>query len=314
MRHKIANLRFDRLSDADANFALAFGNALCAMAHLLVFTDHEEAHAVTEVLSKQRIERGGADAKDERILSCAFAFGTGTFAHAFRALWAIGRRGKRILPALKGFDPSGIASGEVVRELGLGVVALASPKLRAEASKAIHQLPKGVDPDTLAPTSESRSCVVGTCARQVLDDTAAADADYLAISRFAAACVLHETEDVSPEQVAAVPEDVARAVYPGTLVSWFGRERPFLTITSSALPFLARARPEELFLPESFLERLPAQSLATVKGIIAPFAKRYGLERPPPRRRESPKVGRNDPCPCGSGRKYKRCCGLAGVT
>ena len=25
--------------------------------------------------------------------------------------------------------------------------------------------------------------------------------------------------------------------------------------------------------------------------------------------RESPKVGRNDPCPCGSGKKYKKCCG-----
>lgn len=25
--------------------------------------------------------------------------------------------------------------------------------------------------------------------------------------------------------------------------------------------------------------------------------------------RSQPKVGRNDPCPCGSGRKYKRCCG-----
>lgn len=23
----------------------------------------------------------------------------------------------------------------------------------------------------------------------------------------------------------------------------------------------------------------------------------------------APKVGRNDPCPCGSGRKFKRCCG-----
>ncbi len=22
-----------------------------------------------------------------------------------------------------------------------------------------------------------------------------------------------------------------------------------------------------------------------------------------------PKVGRNDPCPCGSGKKYKQCCG-----
>ncbi|WP_027368613.1 YchJ family protein [Desulfocurvibacter africanus] len=26
-------------------------------------------------------------------------------------------------------------------------------------------------------------------------------------------------------------------------------------------------------------------------------------------RRESPKIGRNDPCPCGSGKKYKKCCG-----
>jgi preprotein translocase subunit SecA len=26
-------------------------------------------------------------------------------------------------------------------------------------------------------------------------------------------------------------------------------------------------------------------------------------------RREGKKVGRNDPCPCGSGKKYKKCCG-----
>ena len=25
--------------------------------------------------------------------------------------------------------------------------------------------------------------------------------------------------------------------------------------------------------------------------------------------RTTPKVGRNDPCPCGSGKKYKKCCG-----
>lgn len=27
-----------------------------------------------------------------------------------------------------------------------------------------------------------------------------------------------------------------------------------------------------------------------------------------PVRRQEPKVGRNDPCPCGSGKKYKKCC------
>lgn len=28
-----------------------------------------------------------------------------------------------------------------------------------------------------------------------------------------------------------------------------------------------------------------------------------------PIRRNQPKVGRNEPCPCGSGKKYKKCCG-----
>ncbi|MHC4292236.1 MAG: SEC-C metal-binding domain-containing protein [Planctomycetota bacterium] len=27
------------------------------------------------------------------------------------------------------------------------------------------------------------------------------------------------------------------------------------------------------------------------------------------RQLDQPKVGRNDPCPCGSGKKYKKCCG-----
>jgi preprotein translocase subunit SecA len=30
-------------------------------------------------------------------------------------------------------------------------------------------------------------------------------------------------------------------------------------------------------------------------------------------RRTEPKVGRNDPCPCGSGKKYKKCHGAAGA-
>lgn len=25
--------------------------------------------------------------------------------------------------------------------------------------------------------------------------------------------------------------------------------------------------------------------------------------------RDEPKTGRNDPCPCGSGKKFKQCCG-----
>jgi len=33
--------------------------------------------------------------------------------------------------------------------------------------------------------------------------------------------------------------------------------------------------------------------------------------KPTPYVRVDPKVGRNDPCVCGSGKKYKKCCGAA---
>lgn len=38
--------------------------------------------------------------------------------------------------------------------------------------------------------------------------------------------------------------------------------------------------------------------------------RREGVMVQAPMRRHTPKVGRNEPCPCGSGRKYKHCCAL----
>jgi preprotein translocase subunit SecA len=32
-----------------------------------------------------------------------------------------------------------------------------------------------------------------------------------------------------------------------------------------------------------------------------------------PQKRIAPKVGRNDPCPCGSGKKFKKCCAGKGI-
>jgi preprotein translocase subunit SecA len=33
---------------------------------------------------------------------------------------------------------------------------------------------------------------------------------------------------------------------------------------------------------------------------------------PQPFVRDQPKIGRNEPCVCGSGKKFKKCCGSAG--
>ncbi|MBI9086513.1 MAG: SEC-C domain-containing protein [Desulfobacterales bacterium] len=35
------------------------------------------------------------------------------------------------------------------------------------------------------------------------------------------------------------------------------------------------------------------------------YRRKHGWEQAPVRSR---KIGRNDPCPCGSGKKYKKCC------
>jgi preprotein translocase subunit SecA len=50
-------------------------------------------------------------------------------------------------------------------------------------------------------------------------------------------------------------------------------------------------------------QRMPAG--APPPGMELPQA----FEPAAPIRKDGPKVGRNDPCPCGSGRKYKKCCG-----
>ena len=67
-------------------------------------------------------------------------------------------------------------------------------------------------------------------------------------------------------------------------------------------------------LPES--ARRPAPALARPAG--SPAARGAiesgpGKAPPTPGRRAEPtrKVGRNDPCTCGSGKKYKKCCGAA---
>jgi preprotein translocase subunit SecA len=70
---------------------------------------------------------------------------------------------------------------------------------------------------------------------------------------------------------------------------------------------------------EQFLANLPQYLSAPDENAIS--GGMGAPEQPPPQpqpeddikiepaRREAPKVGRNEPCPCGSGRKYKDCCG-----
>ena len=55
-------------------------------------------------------------------------------------------------------------------------------------------------------------------------------------------------------------------------------------------------------------DRKPQQGQGGGSDIVSQAAEQLSQEKPQPKR-TGPKVGRNDPCPCNSGKKYKHCCG-----
>jgi uncharacterized protein len=63
---------------------------------------------------------------------------------------------------------------------------------------------------------------------------------------------------------------------------------------------------------EEVIVHMAAGLLGAYQYFRAQRESEVGIHSPEPRR-GMPKIGRNDPCPCGSGKKYKRCCGGATV-
>ncbi|MDD5072853.1 MAG: preprotein translocase subunit SecA [Candidatus Omnitrophica bacterium] len=90
-------------------------------------------------------------------------------------------------------------------------------------------------------------------------------------------------------------------------------------IQDDALEFIFKVQVATQEKPRGVFESVPQQMIHREMGSLASrIPQSQGGEpveaRPPdakqaPLEREAPKVGRNDPCPCGSGKKYKKCCG-----
>jgi preprotein translocase subunit SecA len=86
-------------------------------------------------------------------------------------------------------------------------------------------------------------------------------------------------------------------------------------VASAAKPPTVEGEPREISLPAR-------QPSTTIDALEKEFARKKAREldaatraggsngaSQPNQRRTGEKVGRNDPCPCGSGKKYKKCHG-----
>lgn len=94
------------------------------------------------------------------------------------------------------------------------------------------------------------------------------------------------------------PEDLEEMLFPFLMLSGRWKE----TLEAEGEPPMDPAEEEKI---------LGQLRLSLADEVLA--NRSYWFERSIPEtvRRSAPKVGRNDPCPCGSGKKFKNCCGRA---
>ncbi|HWN70037.1 MAG TPA: SEC-C metal-binding domain-containing protein [Haliangium sp.] len=116
---------------------------------------------------------------------------------------------------------------------------------------------------------------------------------------------LADAEKVLDEALAKVEDLDARPVYER-------HAEPLMVAQPHIYAKLAQLLEEDVrgeVIDEECVRLILRPTQAAIEAFDAALDGRRPGERRGPLVRDAPKVGRNDPCPCGSGQKYKRCHG-----
>lgn len=288
-RHVEPLRRYWRSTWAMAHFSLL----LAADGHQLL----EELFEVVEGLSPEYADARG------RLLPWSLArLGVSSF--AARASWVASKVPRALLPRLKQHwhEPS-TENGIIAYGLGMCAIGMRHRKLRAEVHKALARP---------APAEESP---LSSAMRKVLlagyELGIGAPEDQRehvhAIGRTFLRLIGQDMGPGVVEQYERVPDDVAVAVLLSMPFDLHTENLGLLHVLQW-LPWLAGAEAVDFYIPDAYM------SLRS-----GPWRPSEGIVLVDPRRKhqyplgfasvDTSKPARKGPCPCGSGKKYKRCCG-----
>ncbi|MFO0747785.1 MAG: SEC-C metal-binding domain-containing protein [Myxococcota bacterium] len=298
--------RADRWTSSETDLAIDLWRGLWTLSHLHVLTACEGEDATAVRTTRLPHPKG---------LMAAFVLGLDIpfWPTLLRTAWSALRMGGRsMVPSAKSF----LGAWDIFYPLGIGnalclyFAAVALPKLRAEIQKAL----------TIAKPDEggARTGAWRNYLARLLDAQLAPDEAHCSAraSLYKVGNGLGATQDAQ-----AVLADLDTPAGRGhvtlggaTLANLF--IDPFSDSKwAPAMPFLApwfaKASPEDLYWPGDALDEhegpwTPKLSLDILRGMQRGVSVSRQKAEP---RRVGPTVGRNDPCPCGSGKKHKRCCG-----
>jgi hypothetical protein len=228
-----------------------------------------------------------------------------------RGAWAVSRAGHHLLASYKQtFESAGdylVLADSIVALTSIG---LRHRRLRGEVRKILARRRNPVlAPDTRATDGKLTRLILPWYERMLEEEGEVSRLGHrvLGAGIYLRACGGPPPEDPAyAQKVMEVPEEIAYAIIP-LIDTHLIREAEAKVMLPMLLPWLARADVEDLYLP--------ADALATVDlsfhpdPVLAQLDDHawYMFRSVPQRRKAAP--GRNEPCSCGSGKKYKRCCG-----
>ena len=182
-----------------------------------------------------------------------------------------------------------------------------------EEGEVVEWIVGQVLPDGPAQVREELSTLLGRIAEQVAPLPAEPDPEEEAGSDSAPEALDLSMEDLQgldlPPGVDARQIEQLMASPQGALLADFGTFCQERGVSPEANPAAMSEAMQELH--EEWLDT-PRQALDGKKPAEVLEGGRLFPQKVETFRRDSPKVGRNDPCPCGSGKKYKKCCGKSG--
>ncbi len=240
---------------------------------------------------------------------------TKTFTVPFfaRAAWLAGRLGKVFFPLYRGRYASA-ADPINLMEAGFGLFAmgLRHAGLRADAARALKSGRDGVGPeDAYFDLLRTRFADLGDHLEKGESEDEAIVTAARGLGQHLAHMVAKDLPEGSRHHYATaeeIPDELALPALLETPLNAIEIEQGF-ALTMGAIVASARLKAEEFYFPATYLHARGAVDLYAVGDRFVTIQRELLTLGEAPVRREGPKVGRNEPCPCGSGKKYKKCHG-----
>ncbi len=272
-----------------------------AMAHLALVLVDSASREWVESWAELPVHRGQTPPCIWLALLSAYPF-------VLRAAWIEARLGKPMFAPLK----ERLAHAEdpiVALEAGYGLLAmgLRHEGLHGDALRAMrHRVAAGRS----EPWATEYTALFTAVADGVERDEEKLRAEGMELGRKAMGARAAIFEAASPhrhEDPGQVSDDLAIAALSETWIDAYRADR-CTDLMVMGLACAARAPAEHFYYPARTLHGIGRFDHAAQGELLASMRRDlFGVARTVVH--DQPRPGRNDPCPCGSGKKYKKCCG-----